>query len=176
MRAYRIGAVAAAILMLSAGKVSVSAQSAKPEPTLRDSLVASWVEISDKIVAMAEDFPEEKYGYQATKDVRTFADNLRHVAFWNRYVTAQMKGEKIDPRINELPKAEYGTKAKIVAALKSSLDEATAALKAQPATPPNKVVGLYNTFTEHSGEHYGQLVVYYRLNGLVPPASRPKKK
>jgi hypothetical protein len=35
-----------------------------------------------------------------------------------------------------------------------------------------KLAGLYVTFTEHSGEHYGQLVVYYRLSGLVPPASR----
>jgi len=36
--------------------------------------------------------------------------------------------------------------------------------------------GLWIGFLEHAGEHYGQLVVYYRLNGIVPPESRPKPK
>jgi hypothetical protein len=48
-------------------------------------------------------------------------------------------------------------------------------MKAQDATPSSKATRLFNTFTEHAGEHYGQLVVYYRLNGIVPPESRPKK-
>ena len=38
-----------------------------------------------------------------------------------------------------------------------------------------KTLGLWDGFTEHNGEHYGQMVVYYRLNGLVPPESRPQK-
>lgn len=150
------------------------AQSPKPSPELRDVLAQSWTEVTQKIVTMAEDFPESKYDFRATPDVRTFADVLRHVAFWNQYVAAQVKGQKMDPRQNELPKAQFSTKAQIVAALKQSAADATAALKSQPATPSTKLVGLYNSFTEHSGEHYGQLVVYYRLNGLVPPESRPK--
>ena len=175
MRRYLIGAALLAAASVFGMPRTASAQP-KPDPSLRDAIVGSWVEIGEKIVTMAEDFPEEKYNFKAKPEIRTFADNLRHVAFWNRYVTAQIKGEKMDPKPNEISKTEFATKAKIVAALKSSLEEATAAIKAQPATPPVKLVGLVNTFTEHSGEHYGQLVVYYRLNDLVPPESRPKKK
>lgn len=153
----------------------VFAQAPKPEPTVRDAILGPWDEIGKKIVEMAEDFPEAKFDFRPKPEVRTFADVLRHVAFWNQYVAKQLRGEKVDPSPNELPKAEYATKAKIVAALRASLDEATAAFKAQPAMPPARVIGLLDTFSEHSGEHYGQLVVYYRLNDLVPPESRPKK-
>ena len=81
--------------------------------------------------------------------------------------------EKIDANQNELSKTEYPTKDKIVAALKQTFADATAELKKAQPTPSAKFSRLWVTFTEHSGEHYGQLVVYYRLNGLVPPASRP---
>jgi hypothetical protein len=75
--------------------------------------------------------------------VRTFADNLRHVAFWNIYVSKTLKSEKIDPKQNELPKAEYATKAAIVKALKSSLDEASDLLKKSPPAPSDKVSNLW---------------------------------
>ena len=148
------------------------AQTPKPEPTHRDVLLRHWTEIGDKVVKMAEEFPEDKYNFKPVPEVRTFADNLRHVAFWNIYVSKTLKSEKIDPKQNELPKAEYATKAAIVKALKSSLDEATDLLKKSPPAPSDKVSNLWVSFIEHSGEHYGQLVVYFRLNGIVPPASR----
>jgi hypothetical protein len=56
--------------------------------------------------------------------------------------------------------------------LKSSIAEGAAELKKQAASPGAREAGLWTSFIAHSGEHYGQLVVYYRLNGLVPPASR----
>ena len=59
---------------------------------------------------------------------------------------------------------------KIVAALKSSLADAAAALRAHPEAPAARHTGLWASFIAHTSEHYGQLVVYYRLNGLVPPA------
>jgi uncharacterized damage-inducible protein DinB len=151
---------------------AASPQTPKPEPTHRDVLLKHWTDIGDKVVKMAEDFPEDKYEFRPVAGVRTFADNLRHVAFWNTYVSKTIKGEKIDPKINELPKAEYPTKAAVVKALKSSLDEATDLLKKSPPSPSAKVSDLWVAFIEHSGEHYGQLVVYFRLNGIVPPASR----
>jgi uncharacterized damage-inducible protein DinB len=138
----------------------------------REVLLNHWKEIGDKVVKMAEEFPEAKYEFQATKDVRTFADVLRHVAFWNQYVAKTARNEKPDPKPNELPKAQYATKAAIVKALKESLDDATAELTKQPETLPLRAVDLFTSFIGHSSEHYGQLVVYFRLNGLVPPASR----
>ena len=149
-----------------------SAQTPKPEPTHRDVLLKHWTEIGDKIVKMAEEFPEDKYEFRPVPAVRTFADNLRHVAFWNTFVSKTVKGEKVDPKVNELPQSEYPTKAAIVKALRSSLDEATGLLKNSPPAPSAKISDLWVAFIEHSGEHYGQLVVYFRLNGIVPPASR----
>jgi hypothetical protein len=124
---------------------------------------------------MAEDFPEAKYDFRPTEGVRTFADQLRHVAFWNMYVAKTMRGEKIDPAINELSKTDYATKASIVAVLKRTAADATAQIAQQDPLPAPRAIRVFNTFTEHAGEHYGQLVVYYRLNGIVPPESRPKK-
>jgi hypothetical protein len=154
------------------GSGTARAQTAKPDPTLRDVLLRQWSDIGEKVVKMAEEFPEDKYDFRPVNGVRTFADQLRHVAFWNGFVAKSARGEKADGKLNELPKAEYPTKAKIVAALKSSLADATALLKNGSAAPTPKLTDLWVSFTEHSGEHYGQLVVYYRLNGIVPPASR----
>jgi hypothetical protein len=163
-------------LLLSAFLMSVSgtalAQAPKPDPTTRDVLLKQWTDISEKVVQLAEEFPEDKYDFRPVAGVRTFGDQLRHVAFWNGYVAKTARGEKADGKLNELPKSEYPTKAAVVKALKSSLAEATALLKQEPATPSAKLLNLWVSFTEHSGEHYGQLVVYYRLNGIVPPASR----
>jgi uncharacterized damage-inducible protein DinB len=148
-----------------------AAVQAKPEPTLKDVLIEQWKEIGDKVVKLAEEFPEDKYDYKPSEPVRTFADVLRHVAFWNDYVARTARGEKVDTKPNELSKAEYRTKAQIVAALKHATDAAGAELK-NGKEPAGRLIGLWTAFIAHSSEHYGQLVVYYRLNGLVPPESR----
>jgi hypothetical protein len=170
-----VRALTVVALFAAATPVCLAQTAARPEPSLRDAVAGEWAQITDKLITMAEDFPDAKYDFQPVEGVRTFADQLRHVAFWNIYVAKTMKGEKIDPAINELSKAEYPTKASIVAVLKSTAADATAQMKQLDAAPPAKAVRLFNSFTEHAGEHYGQLVVYYRLNGIVPPESRPKK-
>jgi len=167
--------ISCAVLAIGLAAVPARAGQApdkKSDPSLRDVLLAQWTEIGEKVVKLAEEFPEAKYDFRPVAQVRTFADQLRHVAFWNLYVLKTARGEKIDPAQNELPKAEYPTKAKIVAMLKSTLADATAELKKEDAAPTARRARLWITFTEHSGEHYGQMVVYYRLNGIVPPASR----
>jgi DinB family protein len=170
-RGMMIGIVCA--VLASASLAHTQTPAPKPDPVLRDVLLEQWTDIGQKIIKMAEELPADKYDFRPTPDVRTFADVFRHVAFWNLYVQKTARGEKIDARQNELPKAEYPTKDKIVDALKKTFADATAELKKAPATPSAKFAGLWVTFTEHSGEHYGQLVVYYRLNKIVPPASRP---
>jgi uncharacterized damage-inducible protein DinB len=161
-----------ALIVLVAAVATARAQQPPQPQNTRDVLLASWTGIGDKVVRLAEEFPENKYDFKPADGVRTFADTLRHVAFWNQFVAKAARGEKPDGTQNELPKAQYATKAAIVAALKASLADATAELKKFPASPEPKGVGLVVSFVGHSSEHYGQLVVYYRLNGLVPPASR----
>ena len=166
----RIVHIAAAAFILM--PIAAQAQQPPRPDNVRDVFLANWNEAGDKLVKMAEDFPENKYDYKPTDGVRTFGDVLRHVAFWNQWVAKKARGEKPDGRQNELPKAEFGTKAKVVAVLRSSLAKAAAELKKQPASPGPPEAGLWTSFIAHSSEHYGQLVVYFRLNGLVPPASR----
>jgi hypothetical protein len=170
-RLMQIAPLAVSVFVM-VGSGTAWAQAPKPDETLRDVLLKQWTDIGEKVVQLAEEFPEDKYEFKPVADVRSFGDQLRHVAFWNGYVAKSARGEKADAKLNELPKSEYPTKAAVVKALKSSLAEATALLKQGPATPSVKLTNLWVSFTEHSGEHYGQLVVYYRLNGIVPPASR----
>ena len=164
---------AASLCLGAPHSASVQNAAPNPEPALREVLLAEWTGIGQKLVKLAEEFPEDKYEFRPVPEVRTFADQLRHVAFWNLFVEKTARGEKIDGAQNELSKSEYPSKAKIVAVLKSTLDGATAELKKENSAPTAKRASRWVTFIEHSGEHYGQLVVYYRLNGIVPPASRP---
>jgi DinB superfamily len=134
-------------------------------------LTKQWEQINDKIATLAEQFPEEKYEFSPVDGTRTFGGVLRHLAFWNQFVANSVRGIKTDETLNELPVHECPTKAQVVKALKKSTEEATTALKGRGELEPS-TAELCATFTQHSSEHYGQLVVYYRLSGLVPPASR----
>ena len=138
----------------------------------RDVLIARWSEIGDKVVALAEEFPAERYDFTPVAGVRAFGDQLRHVAFWNAYVGKTLRREEADGSANELPREEFASKESVVSALRGSFDEVGAALAQGEATPEAADLDSLVSFIEHGGEHYGQLVVYYRLAGLVPPASR----
>jgi uncharacterized damage-inducible protein DinB len=131
-----------------------------------------WDQAGNKLTTLAEDFPAGKYEARPADGVRTFADVLRHVAFWNRFVADSVRGKKADDTSNELPRAEFSTKARIVDALKGSAGDAASALREHRSELDLKTVELIMSFIEHNCEHYGQLVVYSRLMGIIPPASR----
>ncbi len=145
----------------------------------------SWNEIGRKLTSMAEDFPEDKYDFKPTPAQRSFAEQLLHAAGANYYFTNPVMGLKPPP--GEDPKrVQYKTKAVIVAFVKKSVADGAAAIQSKGEKGlttevvyfPNqkaRVLDMAYGLIEHSGEHYGQLVVYYRLAGLVPPESRPKK-
>ena len=139
---------------------------------MRDVLVTRWSEIGDKMVKLAEEFPEDRYDAKPAPDVRSFADQLRHVAFWNRYVQKTLRREEADGQANELPRTSYPTKAKIVKVLRSTFDDVAKEFGAMNGNGSKADADTMVSFIEHGGEHYGQLVVYARLNGIVPPASR----
>ena len=145
---------------------------AAQQVTVSSKLIDRWEQVCQKLVALAEEVPEVKFEYMPVADVRTFADVLRHVAFWNRYVADSARGRKGDGTANELPRDEYSTKTRIVVALKRSAADAADALKGNASGLNPKMAEMVVTFIEHNCEHYGQLVVYARLNQIVPPASR----
>jgi uncharacterized damage-inducible protein DinB len=145
----------------------------------------SWNEVGRKLIAMAEDFPEDKYDFKPTPAQRSFAEQLLHAAGASYYFTNPVIGQK--PPAGEDPKREqYKTKADIVAFVKKSVADGAAAIQSKGEKglttevvylPDQKarVLDIAYGLIEHGGEHYGQLVVYYRIAGLVPPESRPKK-
>ena len=143
-----------------------------PQEMVSAKVIGRWEQVAQKLVALAEAFPESKFDFKPMEDVKSIAEVLRHVAFWNQYVADTARGNTADDTANELPKAKYPTKASIVNALQHSFSDATGALKEiSPGLRPELLETLL-TFIEHNCEHYGQLVVYARLNKIVPPASR----
>jgi uncharacterized damage-inducible protein DinB len=145
----------------------------------------SWNEIGGKLTAMAEDFPEDKYDFKPTPAERTFAEQLLHAAGSCYYFTNPVMGKK-PPAAEDPKRDQYKSKADIVAFVKKSFADGAAAIQSKGEKgmttevvyfPDQKarVLDIAYGLIEHSGEHYGQLVVYYRLAGLVPPESRPKK-
>jgi hypothetical protein len=137
-----------------------------------DVLLARWADIGDKILKAAEEFPAAQYEFRPAPDVRSFASQLRHVAFWNRYAAEAVRGGTPDGDANELARDQYPDKPKIVKALRDSFEELKGALGNGKARSNGSALDTVVSFIEHNGEHYGQLVLYYRLKGLVPPASR----
>ena len=136
---------------------------------MKDALKTRWADMGEKMIKLAEEFPEDRYDARPTKAVRTFADQLRHVAFWNLYVADVLQKKDANGEANELPRDAFPTKDKVVGVLRKSFEAVTRQLSNGHGDGDlNQVVA----FIEHNGEHYGQLVVYSRLNGIVPPASR----
>jgi uncharacterized damage-inducible protein DinB len=135
-------------------------------------LIGRWEEAGRKLAELAEAFPKEKYESGPVAGVRTFGDVVRHVAFWNQFVAESARGSQPDGTANELAQADYPDKAQIVEALKQSTADAAAALRGHPGDLETQTAEMLVSFIEHASEHYGQLVVYTRLHGLVPPAAR----
>ena len=137
---------------------------------MRDVLTARWAEIGDKVMKLAEAVPESAYERRPADDVRSFAEQLRHLAFWNFYTRDALRGESPNGDANELPRAAYPDKASVLGALRDSFDGVSAEL-ARRDTVDARDADTVVSFLEHAGEHYGQLAVYARLAGVIPPAS-----
>jgi len=161
---------------------------APPKPPVGPSqaLLEVWNYVGGKLIAMAEDFPEDKYDFKPVPAERTFAEQLLHAANANYFFTNPAMGQK--PPAEEDPKREkYKTKAAVVEFVKKAFADGAAAIQQKGDKGMNDLIvdPFVNQQTrvsdmawgliEHSGEHYGQLAVYYRVAGLVPPESRPKK-
>ena len=129
--------------------------------------------MSVKILTMAKDFPAEKYGFRLKPEMRSFGEVLVHVASGIVYAAKAGRGEKVN--WDELNPKDYLAKAAVVALMEKSIAEANATLKSLSNDALAKSIEPWLGVTEHSAEHYGLLVAYYRANGLVPPESRPKK-
>jgi uncharacterized damage-inducible protein DinB len=171
-------------VVVPVGMVSVSvlaslanAQEGMPNPTMEPNPLTATISIflsnmQDKIMKSAEAMPEAKYSYRPTKDVRSFAEILNHVADISYKLCSDVKGEA-----NPIT-APATAKAKIVARLKGAFDYCDGVYAGFTDAHLNDAADFWGTKTNkmfvltqvanHDALHYGNLATYLRINGLAP--------
>ena len=170
-----------ACLVLCAVVAAVAPSSASAQgtpPSLVKELVATWQRAATEIIDVAAAMPEEKYAYKPTPEIQTFGDQLVHVAGITQRFIDSAKGTK-----SEAAHPHKMTKAEVIALLKQTFQTGEQMLgsltDAQLLEPVKFPFGdrTVSRFTFWQGplyqvrNHYGQLVVYLRMNGIVPPAT-----
>jgi hypothetical protein len=172
------------------GTLPAQANHAAEQRSVSKALDFFVTDSEEHLVPVAEAMPEEKYSFAPVngefKDVRTFAEQIKHLAANNYDMAAAILGENPTPEMeNETGPDSVRNKAEVVAYLKGSftaLHKAVATIDDKNLLEPVSA-GRIRQWTRlrltidaiaHSSNHYGQLVEYLRMNGIVPPASRAR--
>ena len=137
--------------------------------------------IKDSVLRTAEKVPEDLYNWQPTPEVRTFGQLIAHEADGQYEFCSAVTGKPVNKDIEHTVKG----KAALIAALKQAFsycDETFASMSEADAVTTVNLFGQKMTKiavmdfnTAHTNEHYGNLVTYMRLKGIVPPTSEPRK-
>ena len=151
--------------------------------------VGQWFAMIERsFVGLADAMPAEKYAFKPAngefKDVRTFGEQVKHVACSNFAFFNEIEKKEPPERCGAGGPSPAKTKAELMAYLRESFAYAsgvlrtmTAANALEPAGGPyggkSTRLGLATLAVWHASDHYGQLVIYLRMNGIVPPASQP---
>jgi uncharacterized damage-inducible protein DinB len=183
MQSHRLIVPALALLLVvpNAG----IAQSADPAAAsgLRKELIGQLTDAEQKLVALADATPAEKYTWRPAAGVRSVSEVFMHVVGAN-YMIPGMAGVKRKPDIALTPDMETKVtdKAQIVDMLKKSFAHARQAVMDVPDAQMDASVSLFGSpstnrgvlvlLTTHAHEHLGQSIAYARMNGIVPPWSR----
>lgn len=167
----------------------------QPAPSIASATDRQVTILEREFVSVAEAMPEDKYNFSPDslkikgsdyKGVRTFAAEVKHVANTNFQLWAPITGEKPDYDLsNDDGPANVKTKAEIIQFLKASF--ALGHRAARSLTPENSSETVKTFFGDtprifaatfsvaHAFDHYGQMVEYLRMNGIIPPPSRPQQ-
>lgn len=169
------------LVLLFTSTLGWTQQAAAPT-TATGVLDAALSRLERQTIAVAEAMPEEKFSAKVFAEGMTFGQQVKHVAVNNFLNGATILGEK-PPEGTDKP-ATRTTKAEILEYLKASFEYAHRALRAlddAAALEPLRVgengrtttrLGVTSGILAHGWNHYGQMVTYLRLNGIVPPESR----
>ena len=149
--------------------------------------VAPWLSMIEKsFVGLADAMPADKYGFRPTngafKDVRTFGEQVKHVACANMGFFDEIEHKTPPPNCGTGGPEPARTKAELLTYLKNSfaygdkvIRQMTPANALDPVDGPyggaSTRLGIATLAVWHVSDHYGQLVVYARMNNIVPPAS-----
>ena len=166
--------------------------SPQPAPTLASAIDREISAIEKQILDVAEAMPEDKFNFSPEnlnipgadyKGVRTFAVQVKHVAASNYFIWSPLTGDKLPEGLKDgNGPADLKSKADIIKFLKDSFalgHKAAATLTTDnilqtPEHSKSTRLHLATFGVAHAFDHYGQMVEYLRMNGIVPPASRPK--
>ena len=155
------------------------------QTAVRGAIRSQWDGAKRNLVASAEQMPEKEYPFKPVDSVRSFGAILAHVAGANYVFCAAALGQK-PPFAEDHFEKTATSKADIVTALRDSVaycDKAYQTLTDRSAgemvtapfgggQEPRAAALIGNT--GHVQEHYGNLVTYFRIRGMVPPSSRPQ--
>jgi len=172
-----------------------AAEMSKKE-TVASALLRGMKNQEYEIRSAAEAMPEDKYSYRPADgkfknekpefgpaEVRTFAEQVKHVACANSGFAAELDGQKPPEACDKGGPNPARTKKELLIYLRDSfaaISKSLGAITAQnmyqpiegPYAGPNTRLGLATVVIWHCADHYGQMTLYLRLNGIVPPASR----
>jgi hypothetical protein len=169
------------------------AQQSQP-PTVASAVDREITAIEKQIVDIAEAMPEDKFNFSPEhlnipgsdyKGVRSFAVQLKHVAASNYFIWSPLTGDKLPEGLKDGNGPEnLKTKADIIKFLKDSFalgHKAAATVTTEnmllaPEHSKSTRLRLATFGVAHAYDHYGQMVEYLRMNGIVPPASRGKSE
>jgi uncharacterized damage-inducible protein DinB len=168
------------VVLLIAGTASGQTPDPNPYTTgIRD----QHRRIDGIVIRAVEKVPEDVLAFKPTPDVRSFAEIVGHIADAH-YLLCRTAHENVF-EIKREHELKPGTKADLIAALKKSIaycDQAFAATTDANGTTPVKLgssnvskLMVLNLNVSHTWEHYGNLVTYMRLKGIVPPTSEPTR-
>jgi uncharacterized damage-inducible protein DinB len=183
------------VVALRQGKLTFAAASApqaQQAPTVASNVDREISGIEKQVVEAAEAMPEDKFNFSPDslhisgsdyKGVRTFAVQVKHIAASNYFIWSPLTGDKLPEGLKDGNGPEnLKTKADILQFLKESFalgHKAAAALTTEnmlqpPGSSKSSRLHLAEFGVAHAFNHYGQMVEYLRMNGVVPPASRGK--
>lgn len=185
----RLGWVACSLMVLTMAGVAQAAKPKEERRTVTMVLDTTVLNMEHEFIPAAEAMPEDKYGFAPTggefKGVRTFAQQVKHVAAVNYELGAALMEEKPPVDIgDESGPASITSKAEILRFLRESfayVHKAIATINEKNLVETVKSpfgegavsrLGLATSVAWHGFDHYGQMVEYLRMNGIVPPASR----
>lgn len=162
----------------AAAQQTVSATSANPAFAVGTTKYM-WELMTNYVTKAAEQMPEADYSFRPTPNVRTFGQMIGHVAGAQNMICAAALGEKGNG--DDIEKSTT-TKAGLIAALRASTEYCQRAYAQSDAasegattlfgSPSTRLRALVLNAT-HNSEHYGNLVTYMRIKGMVPPSSQP---
>lgn len=165
----------------SSGAASAPASAPREaQATVRGDLVKDWQRQKDTMLKIADAMPEDKFGFKSTPPQRSYGEQVMHIALVNVDVLKLVGGQAAPPSFTA---DSVKTKADMLRALTESYDYAIALLEEQSDAGitqtidaaflgPSTRARVFWFLLGHSMDIYGQMAVYLRLNGIVPPASR----